>query len=109
MEREVTEGFRAHGVAAPKASVYAQQTNMRLKMAETGRFLSIVTASAGQVARKNASIKVLPVHFPSTGRHVGIITLKNRTLSPLAECFIACAKEVAKSIGVTPTGTAGRK
>jgi DNA-binding transcriptional LysR family regulator len=109
MERLVTEAFRARGVAAPQASVFAQQTNMRLRMTETGRFLSIVTASAVQLARKNASIKVLPVHFPSTGRHVGIITLKNRTLSPLAERFIACAKEVAKSIGVNPTRTAGPK
>jgi hypothetical protein len=29
---------------------------------------------------------------------MGIVTLKNRTLSPLAVRFIACAREVAKSL-----------
>jgi hypothetical protein len=29
---------------------------------------------------------------------VGIMTLKNRTLSPLAERFIDCAREVAKPL-----------
>jgi len=102
IERLANEGFRTRGLAAPRASVYAQATNMRLRMAETGRFLSIVTASAVRFARKNASIKVLPVDFPSTGRQVAMITLKNRTLSPLAQRFMVCAREVARSIGENP-------
>jgi DNA-binding transcriptional LysR family regulator len=106
IERLVSEGFLARGLTPPRASVYAQPTNMRLRMAESGRFVSVVTASAVQFARKNASIKVLPVDFPSTGRQVAMITLKNRTLSPLAQHFMACAKEVAKSIGGKPTVSA---
>jgi hypothetical protein len=30
---------------------------------------------------------------------VGIVTLKNRTLNPVAELFIDSAREVAKSLG----------
>jgi hypothetical protein len=41
----VVEAFRARGLKVPRATVYAQPTNMRIKMAETGRFLAIVTAS----------------------------------------------------------------
>ena len=29
---------------------------------------------------------------------VGIVTLKNRTLSPVAQLFIDCAREVAKPL-----------
>ena len=35
----------------------------------------------------------LPVRSP-----VGIITLKNRTISPVAQLFIDCAREVAKPL-----------
>jgi hypothetical protein len=31
---------------------------------------------------------------------VGIITLKNRTLSPVAQLFIDCTREVAKSMAM---------
>jgi DNA-binding transcriptional LysR family regulator len=50
---------------------------------------------------KHSSLKVLPVELPTTHRQIGIITLKNRTLSPLAKLFIEHAREVAKSIAVT--------
>jgi DNA-binding transcriptional LysR family regulator len=41
---------------------------------------------------------VLPVELPTTQRQIGIITLKNRTLSPLAQVFIECAREIAKPL-----------
>jgi hypothetical protein len=42
--------------------------------------------------------KALPVKTPENPYPTGIITLKNRTLSPLAELFINCAREVAKPL-----------
>jgi DNA-binding transcriptional LysR family regulator len=47
---------------------------------------------------KPAAIKVLPVDLPTTRRQIGIITLKNRTLSPLAQVFIECARDVARPL-----------
>lgn len=38
-----------------------------------------------------------------TQSSIGIITLKNRTLSPLAQLFIDCAREVAKPLAKRPT------
>jgi hypothetical protein len=45
---------------------------------------------------KPTSIKMLPVDLPTTRRQIGIITLKNRTLSPLAQLFIQGARDVAR-------------
>ena len=42
------------------------------------------------------SIKVLPINLAANDGVVGIITLKNRTLTPVAQLFIDCAREVAK-------------
>jgi hypothetical protein len=42
---------------------------------------------------------LLPVDVPRNPYPTAIITLKNRTLSPLAQLFIACARETAKPLG----------
>src|SRR5215831_7423524 len=38
----VVEAFRASGVKPPRAAVYADAVNMRLRLAATGRFLTVV-------------------------------------------------------------------
>jgi DNA-binding transcriptional LysR family regulator len=48
---------------------------------------------------KHLPLKSLPVSVPRHPLPIAIITLKNRTLSPLAQLFIACAREAAKPLG----------
>jgi DNA-binding transcriptional LysR family regulator len=45
-----------------------------------------------------AELKVLPVELPTAPVSVGIVTLKNRTLSPVAQLFIEHARELAKPL-----------
>jgi hypothetical protein len=42
-------------------------------------------------------IKVLPIKVLSPPAPVGFITVKDRTLTPLAERFIECSRKVANS------------
>jgi DNA-binding transcriptional LysR family regulator len=100
----VVGAFRASGLEPPRAAVHVDAFGMRLKLAATGRFLAIVPAGVLRVPVRHASIKMLPVELPTTQREMGIITLKHRTLSPLAQLFIDCAREVAK--GQAPGGRA---
>jgi DNA-binding transcriptional LysR family regulator len=44
------------------------------------------------------SLKILPVELPIPVFPLNIITLKNRTLSPLARHFLDQAREVTKSM-----------
>jgi hypothetical protein len=44
-------------------------------------------------------VNVLPVGLPRWQLPVAIITLKNRTLSPIAQLFIDRARELAKLLG----------
>jgi DNA-binding transcriptional LysR family regulator len=94
----VVEAFRASGLEPPRAAVYADAVNMRTRLAATGRFLAVVPASMMKFSAKHTLIKTLPVELPTTERQIGIMTLKNRTLSPLAQLFIECAREVAKPL-----------
>jgi hypothetical protein len=43
----------------------------------------------------------LPIELPIPPRPVGIVTLKNRTLSPLATLFIECARRLSKPLAAT--------
>jgi DNA-binding transcriptional LysR family regulator len=95
------EAFRASGLEPPRATVYADTFNMRIKLVKNGRFLTVVPACIMRFSTENVSLKVLPVELPTTHRPIAIITLKNRTLSPLAQLFIDCARHVAKPLVTT--------
>jgi hypothetical protein len=43
----------------------------------------------------------LPVKLPAQQTSVGIITVKNRTVNPLAELFIDCARDITKSVSAS--------
>ena len=46
------------------------------------------------------ALTALPVNLRAGTVSVGIATLKNRTLSPVVERFLACVREVAASLAV---------
>lgn len=89
--------FSANGLDHPRIAVFASPPAARLNLVATGRFLTIHTS----VLRLSNSpkITVLPVKLQLAGAPVGIITLKNRTLSPTAQLFLDEAREVAKPLG----------
>jgi len=64
----------------------------------TGRFLTILPASALRFPTRRPELKVLPVELPMARVPVGIVTLKNRTLGPVARVFVEQAREVAKPL-----------
>src|SRR4029078_9296052 len=97
----VIEAFRASGVEPPRATIYTHAINMRISRAATGPFLAVVTAGVISVPRKYDSIRKLPVDLPATLRGFYLLTLKKRTLSPLAQRFIDCARDIAKSLAKT--------
>ena len=92
----VMDAFRASGLDYPRVSVVTDCPHMRISLLATGRFVTIFPASAFRFLTKRSELKVLPVELPMARVPNGIVTLKNRTLSPVAQLFIDCAREVAK-------------
>jgi DNA-binding transcriptional LysR family regulator len=90
--------FRANGLDHPRIAAVATQFGARFSLVATGRFLSIVTDDVFGLS-KRPGIKVLPVKLQHTRAPVGIVTLKNRTLSPVAQLFLDEARKVAKPLG----------
>jgi DNA-binding transcriptional LysR family regulator len=93
----VMDAFRASGLDYPRVSVVTDCPHMRISLLATGRFVTIFPASAFRFLTKRSELKILPVELPTARRPNGIVTLKNRALSPVARLFIDCAREVAKT------------
>lgn len=92
--RILAQAFKARGLAMPRANM------VTLSMSVISHFLAngpFITAIPQSVARFSA-LKTLPVKLPVRPWPVNVVTLKNRSVSPAAERFIACAREFAKAM-----------
>jgi DNA-binding transcriptional LysR family regulator len=87
------KAFRASGLDCPRATLVTSSPEMRIDLVAKGRFLTI---TASQFRSRHPEAKVLPVELPMARLPVGIATLKNRRLSPVAKLFIQQAHEIAK-------------
>jgi DNA-binding transcriptional LysR family regulator len=97
----LAEAFQALGLAMPKASFVTLSVHLRNHLLASGRFISVFPKS---IADRYAQ-KVLPVDLPVRPWPVVMVTLKNRTLSPIVERFLECARDVAKSAYPGPKTT----
>jgi DNA-binding transcriptional LysR family regulator len=92
------EAFRSAGLHYPRTTVVTTPPEIRTSLLATGHFLTIFPTSALRFPIKRPELKVLPVPLPMPRVPSGIVTLKNRTLSPVARLFIDGAREVASGL-----------
>lgn len=90
--------FRASGLDYPRTTVIAEPVDVRIAMLATGRFVTIFPQSVLKFAAGRPELKVVPVKQRLSRLPVGIMTLKNRTISPLARQFIDRARETARQL-----------
>lgn len=102
----LAEAFAARGLDMPKANVLTVSVPLRNHLLADSHHLS---AFANSVLRLNAErygLKALPVDLPQRPWPAVVVTPRNRTLSPLVERFIECARDVVKSIAGKSRGEA---
>ena len=90
--------FHARGLEPPQAAVITYSMHMCHKLLATGRFLSMLSSYTLMLPGKHPWLKALPVDLANARGTIAIITLKNRTLSPLAELFIKTMRAVTKPL-----------
>jgi DNA-binding transcriptional LysR family regulator len=99
----IKDAFRASGLGIPHVAVASDSAQQQSALVGTGRFLAILPGSYLKFNGKRFGLKALPVKLPIPPRRIGVVTLKNRTLSPLAQLFIKCTRDVAKPLANTKT------
>jgi DNA-binding transcriptional LysR family regulator len=94
----VLEAFRALGLNMPQAKVLGLSLPLRNGLLATGRFLTIVPGSVIRFGAERQLLSVLPVELPRWRLPVAILTVKGRTLTPLAQLFLDCVRETIEAL-----------
>ena len=96
--RLISEAFRMRGWDMPRISVRTLSTHMRTNMLASGRFIATFPNSVLQFYAERFSLKALPVGLPIEPWPVVILTLKDRTLSPVVQVFLAHLRNTMTSM-----------
>jgi DNA-binding transcriptional LysR family regulator len=97
----IARAFRKKGLATPRYVVTTNSVQLLHAMAVTGGTLSFASTTRLRLSGKSSVLKAVPVDLRIPYGSVGIVTLKNRTISPVAQLFIERARELAKSLAAT--------
>jgi DNA-binding transcriptional LysR family regulator len=93
--------FQAGGIDCPRATVFVLSPVERMGLLKSGRFLTIVSTSVLGFPTKRPKFKILPVELPIAHPPIGIVTLRRRTLSTVAQRFIDSTRETAEPLAKT--------
>ena len=92
------EAFRAVGLHCPRPAVVTYSNPVRSALVANGHFLTIVPESVVRFPRTDLALRKLPIDLPTMKRPIGIVTLKSRTIAPVARLFIDYARAVAAEL-----------
>ena len=92
----VVEVFRANGQEPPRPTVVTHSEYLKNDFLAKGRFLTLLPGFMLKVPGWHPSLKALPIALPTTRAPIGLITLKGRMLTPLAQLFIENVRAAAK-------------
>ena len=98
----VAEAFRGRGLAIPKACLMTFSVHLRAKLVTTGPFISPFPKSFLHL-NEHLPLKVLPIDLPARPWPIAVVTLKNRTLMPVAQRFIDQVRDFTRSLGAGST------
>lgn len=82
------KAFTSRGLAPPRTALKTSSIHLRLHLLATGRFVSALPASVLRLHQESFNLKELRIELPRMPYAVAIVTLKNRTLSPVVDHFI---------------------
>lgn len=90
--RYIVQIFRAFGLDLPRIAVIAPSIQLHQRLVLENGFLTMYPHS---LVPSIPGMQMLPVPLQAPSRSIGILTLKHRTLSPLAKLFVEEAKAAA--------------
>jgi len=94
------QAFQERGLSLPKPALVSMSVTLRTRLIATGPYLTIFARSVMRLNADYYNIISLPIDLPIQPWPAVVVTLKHRTLSPVVERFIACAREVSRAFVV---------
>jgi DNA-binding transcriptional LysR family regulator len=96
--RILARAFETRGLSIPKANLVTVSISVIKHFLERAAFLTAIPRSVAHFT----PLKVLPVDLSSPPWPINVVTIKHRILSPVAERFVACARDVTRSMRERP-------
>src|SRR5262245_32888211 len=90
----IAEAFRARGLAMPKIALETLSVPLRTHLVASGQFIGAMPKLLASQSR----LAILPVELPVRHWPFAVFTLKDRTLSPAVDRFIAHLRDFARSM-----------
>ena len=86
----ISRAFEARGLPPPKVSLSTFSIHLRVILLASGRYLTVFPRSVLDINSGRYPVTILPVDLPAPPRSwpVAVVTLKNRTLSPIVSEFV---------------------
>jgi DNA-binding transcriptional LysR family regulator len=94
----IAEIFRANGHEPPRLTVSTLSIHGQNELLATGRFITVLPSFMLRLPGGNVPLKALPVALPNMPMPIGLITVKNRMLTPVAQLFIDRIRARVKSL-----------
>lgn len=91
------QAFREKGLPAPRMRVTTFSVHLRARLLVEDEFLSCMPRSLLQVTSDGVGLKALPVKLAPHAFPVAIVTVKNRTLTPVVELFVERLRAFVRS------------
>jgi DNA-binding transcriptional LysR family regulator len=98
--RSMEQAFRANNLELPRIMVVSSSMQLLRRLVMDNEFLALFPRS---VVRSAQGVSILPVTVKARWQPIGIMTVKHRTLSPLAKLFIECARGVVQESHLNTT------
>jgi DNA-binding transcriptional LysR family regulator len=89
--------FQARNLPIPRVRVTTFSLQLRVHLLAKGNFLTAMPRSLLRLNADGVGLKELPVKLPAHSFPVAIVTLKNRTLSPVVELFLERLRTFVRS------------
>lgn len=98
----VSDSFQARGLGMPALGLSTLSIHLRTNLLANGAFIAVFPRSVLRLYGNRFALKVLPVRLSPRPWPITLITLRNRTITPVVARFITCAREVTKSLAGSP-------
>ena len=97
IQARISEAIRSRCGRLPRVGVYTVAMNLRLALLGSGNYISCIPLSVYRYGAQGLPIKALPIDLDLSLPLV-MISLKQRSPSPVVQVFIECARQVAQQM-----------
>ena len=94
----IRAAFEEQGLNVPRATVTTSSTYALSVLVANGPFLAMHPQTMLTTPNKHPQLTTVDLRLPSTRGPIGLITLKNRSLSSIAKLFLESAADVSKHV-----------